>query len=154
MKVITSKHFFFFYKGRCFTFVFNSGKDFYVIPRGNVLLIFQGRHFCVVDVFSLTFSFPLQGERSFAQRGNCFRILLSRVFDKVTVMENRWIDEVFVVLISTQFPVLSVTNCKFQVNSTFDLSETNSTCAPFCKTHVANLETETKIVASCFRSAS
>lgn len=98
--------------------------------------------------------FPLQGERSFAQRGNCFRILLSRVFDKVTVMENRWIDEVFVVLISTQFPVLSVTNCKFQVNSTFDLSETNSTCAPFCKTHVANLETETKIVASCFRSAS
>lgn len=146
MKVITSKHFF-FYKGRCFTFVFNSGKDFYVISRGNVLLIFQGRHFCV-DVFSLTFSFPLQGEGSFAQRGNCFRILLSRVFDKVTVMEN-----VFV-LISTQFPVLSVTNCKFQVNSTFDLSETNSTCAPFCKTHVANLETETKIVALCFRSAS
>ena len=70
------------------------------------------------------------------------------MFDKVTVMEN-----VFV-LISTQFPVLSVTNCKFQVNSTFDLSETNSTCAPFCKTHVANLETETKIVALCFRSAS
>lgn len=76
------------------------------------------------------------------------------MFDKVTVMENRWIDEVFVVLISTQFPVLSVTNCKFQVNSTFDLSETNSICAPFCKTHVANLETETKIVALCFRSAS
>lgn len=153
MKVITSKHFFFIKEDVLrLSSTQERTSTSYLVETS--YLFFKVVIFVLLMFFHSHFLFPLQGERSFAQRGSCFRILLSRVFDKVTVMENRWIDEVFVVLISTQFPVLSVTNCKFQVNSTFDLSETNSTCAPFCKTHVANLETETKIVALCFRSAS